>query len=280
MKPIAIAAGLTTSLLLLAAGMRPLIGRSARRYGRAVTDLAERRLADLFVFFEAQRILRLSLGMMGLAVVFGVLSGRTALALLALSVPLVPQTVYRWLLAARRRRFAVQLPDALMALAAALRSGSSLPQALAGLAARQPRPLCQEFELVARKQRLGVPLDLALAELAQRIPGADVALFATAVRIARELGGNLAEALERLGETLRRKLAMEARIRALTSQGRIQGVIVGLLPAFLLWVLTALEPEAMRPLFTTRSGWAVLAVLIVLETLGFLLIRRIVRIEV
>lgn len=276
----ALAAGCAIACVLLALAMRATVARSARRYGRAVTALTEQRLADLFVFLDARRVLRVSLvGMLVLAAL-GLLTARPWLVLLALAVPMAPQACYRWLRHHRHRRIASQLPDAALALAAALRAGSGLPQALGVLASRQPHPIAQEFELLVRKQRVGVPLDQALAELAERVPGPEVALFVAAVRIARELGGSLAATLERLGEALRRKLALEARIRALTSQGKIQGVVVGLLPLFLLWVLTLLEPQAMRPLFTTAGGWAVLGVLAVLETVGFLLIRRIVRIEV
>ena len=105
-------------------------------------------------------------------------------------------------------------------------------------------------------------------------------MFVTAVRIARELGGNLSESLERLADTLRRKLAMEDKILALTSQGKIQGWIVGLLPIFLAGVLYLMEPEAMTPLFTTTIGYVVLGAVAVLEFIGFIVIRKIVSIEV
>lgn len=275
-----LASGCAVACMLVALAARATIARSARRYSRAVVSLTEQRLADLFVFLDARRVLRASLAAMLGVAALGTFTSRPWLILLALAVPLAPQAGYRWLRRRRHRRIAAQLPDASLALAAALRSGSSLPQALGTLATRQARPIAQEFDLLTRKQRLGVPLDQALAEFAERVPGPEAALFVAAVRIARELGGNLAETLERLGEALRRKLALEARIRALTSQGKIQGLVVGLLPLFLLWVLTLLEPEAMKPLFATPGGWAVLGVLAVLETVGFLLIRRIVRIEV
>jgi tight adherence protein B len=108
----------------------------------------------------------------------------------------------------------------------------------------------------------------------------DFVLFVTCVRVARDLGGNLAEAVERLAASLRRKLVMEDRIDALTAQGRLQGWIVGLLPVFLAGVLAWLEPDAMRRLYTTPIGWSVLAVLAVLLGAGALLIRKIVRIDI
>jgi tight adherence protein B len=182
----------------------------------------------------------------------------------------------------KKRQFKLvrQMPDGIASLSGALRAGLSLPQALATLAEQQPKPFCQEFELVVRKQRLGMPLDQALTELEARVPGTEMSMFVTAVRIAREMGGNLSESLERLADTLRRKLAMEDKILALTSQGKMQGWIVGLLPVFLALVLTFMEPEAMKPLFTTWVGYGVIAAVAVLEFIGALLIRKIVNIEV
>jgi tight adherence protein B len=96
----------------------------------------------------------------------------------------------------------------------------------------------------------------------------------------RDLGGNLAESLHRLAELLRGRLLMEARIDSLTAQGRLQGVVVGALPLLLLAVLYAMESDTMQVLHTTVQGWATLMVMVALELTGFLLIRRIVRIDV
>ena len=100
------------------------------------------------------------------------------------------------------------------------------------------------------------------------------------MRIAAETGGQLAETLERASQTLRTKLAMEGKIRALTSQGKLQAIVVGALPLFLMYVLNKMEPEAMNLMFTTRMGYATLAVIALLEIFGVLIIRKIVDIDV
>jgi tight adherence protein B len=180
----------------------------------------------------------------------------------------------------RRRRFERQLPDAADALAAALRGGAGLSQAIALLAEHQRSPLRDELSLLQRQQRLGLPMDEALLQLAQRSGSRDVELFGATLRVARELGGGLADALQRLAAGLRRRRAIEDKIDALTSQGRTQGVIVSLLPMLLALALLAIEPDATRPLFTTPAGWATLGVVVALQIVGWMLIRRIVRIEV
>ena len=100
------------------------------------------------------------------------------------------------------------------------------------------------------------------------------------MRITREVGGNFAEILESLADTLRRKHEMEGKIKALTAQGRMQGIVMAALPLFLMAILTYMEPEAMSPLYNTLVGWAVLFVVFVMITIGYLGIRSIVNIDV
>jgi tight adherence protein B len=141
-------------------------------------------------------------------------------------------------------------------------------------------PLSQEFSMVLRAQRLGMSLDDALHGMGQRLDMEDMDLFVSAMTIAKDVGGNLAEILERLAATLRAKAAMEGKIRALTAQGRLQGWVVGLLPLVLGMVLCAMDPDAMRPMFTTAYGWGVLAVIAILLSLGGFFIRKIVTIDI
>ena len=116
--------------------------------------------------------------------------------------------------------------------------------------------------------------------MGRRVPLPEVHLLVTAVALALQVGGSLGGTLDRLADTLRRKHVIEAKLRALTSQGRLQAIIVTALPVALMLALTALDPVSMRPLVTTAGGWAVLGCIAILETTGWLLIRRIVAIDV
>jgi tight adherence protein B len=277
---VALAGAITSALLVLLA--IDAVRRTARRYGASIHAVADEGLADLFVFVEPSRLRLVSLGLV-LVLLCIVVLVRAAPAVIvgaALAGFLGPSLAHRWLRRRRERQLVRQLPDALDALAGALRAGLGLGQAIDALAEQQPAPTRHEYALLLRKQRLGMTMDQALEELAARTPRQEFVLFVTAVRMAREVGGNLAETLDRLADTLRRKLAMEERIDALTSQGRLQGWVVGTLPLLLLWVLHLLEPETMRSLYTTPQGWGALVLLAVLLTVGALLIRRIVRIDV
>jgi tight adherence protein B len=276
------AVGIAVALVMASVALFGTLLSGAQSFQNSLTTMARGSLADLFIFVDPRRLWMVSFAAVVVIpiVLFLLTSNPLLAAIAALTIIFGPQLAYRVLRKRRLDRLSRQLPDGLASLAGALRAGLSLPQALASLAEQQPAPLAQEFELIVRKQRLGMPLDRAIADLEQRVPTGEIAMFVTAMRIARELGGNLSESLERLAETLRRKLAMEDKIGALTSQGKIQGWIVGLLPVFLAGVLTAMEPEAMHPLFHTPIGWLVLGVIGALEFVGFILIRKIVSIEV
>ena len=239
-------------------------------------------LRELFLFIDPARlyVLNLALTLLG-ALTAWLLSGSLMIALMATIVlALTPRGVLRWLRTRRIERIEQQLPDALQMLAGTARAGLSLPAAMRQVSAELTPPLQQELLLVQHEQRLGVSLDDALENLARRVPAQPVKLMVSAMRIANETGGGLAETLERTASTLRSQQAMELKILALTAQGKLQAWVVGLLPVFLLWVLKRMEPDAMSQLWTTQLGWGVLAAVLVMEFIGVLLIRRIVAIDI
>jgi len=239
-------------------------------------------LRQSFVYLDIGRLFRLNVAVvcaLGL-VVFWLTDEPLSMLAVAGIAGALPGAALAWLRARRIARLRAQLPDAVMLVAGALRAGSSLPQAIAQTARELPSPAGREFDLVVREQRLGVGLDTAMSNLERRAPLEEVTLFAAAVRIAQESGGNLAETLERLAETLRRKAAVEGKIDALTAQGRLQGWVMAALPVAVGAALIVIEPQAMRPLWVTWQGWAVCGGIAVLLGLGLHVIRRIVDIDV
>lgn len=267
---------------MLAPALQSSLRAWARRLDASRRATVERELPDVFLFVDSRRykwLLIASVMLVAVTVTAIAHSGLLGSVAGALAL-LLPALLSRWLRRRRRRQLLGQLPDMLELLAASLRSGLGLLPALHHLAQHQPVPIAQELSLVIRKHRLGGALDEALEDLGQRVGGSEVALFVTAMVVARQLGGNLSDVLVRLSQTLREKQAIEGKIAALTAQGRLQARIVGLLPVILLLVMTRMEPEAMRLMYTTAQGWAVLSVIAVLELSGALLLRRLVRIEV
>lgn len=191
-----------------------------------------------------------------------------------------PWLVARRIAAQRRKRFVYQLPDALLALSSAMRAGCNLARGLELMAERQPAPLSQEFSIVLAEQRVGRPLAESLDELRRRVGAPELDLMNTAMNVSRRVGGNLADTLEALARTLQEKAQVEGKIDALTSMGRAQGWVVGLLPIFIGLVLYRQQPERMSLLFTQWYGWIVLAAVATMLAVAAWMIRKIVRIDV
>ncbi|VCU71581.1 Bacterial type II secretion system protein F domain protein [Pigmentiphaga humi] len=276
-----IAAAVALCAALLAVGMLGWAWESLARYRATFAETARVRMGEFFFFVDVEQLWRAQVLLVGALALAGGWLGRSW-SLAAVGAVLgvwLPRRAARMLRGRRLRRFDAQLPDALLALACALRAGASLPAALRQLVAEGEPPLAQEFALMLREQRLGTALDLSLANLGDRMPTEAASLVVAALRIAAETGGNLADTLERIAATVRARLHMEGRVRALTAQGRLQSRVVGVLPWLLIAALHSLEPETMGLLWTTREGWAVLSLVAVLDLLGLWMIARIVRID-
>jgi tight adherence protein B len=276
------AAVVAVSVSLLAWALIDIGVNGLARYRRLFTEHTHVRLRELFLFVDPKRLFLINLAFMLLVgVAAGVASRSWVVALVMAGVAgAVPRIVLAKLRQRRFDKLEQQLPDALLMLAGGLKAGMGLSQTIAQLVREAQAPVSQEFDLVLREQRLGVGLDEALEGLQQRAPLQSVTLSVSAMRIASETGGQLAETLERASSTLRQKLAMEAKIRALTSQGKLQAWVVGALPILLIVVLNKMEPAAMELMFTTRAGWATLACIGLLEFFGVMIIRKIVDIDV
>ncbi len=256
--------------------------RLAGRYQHQFESNMGKGLSSAFLFFDPRRVFAAQLGL-ALVAIAGVwlFTGSWLLALLtALAVGFFPGVLLWWIRRRRNRQLLLQLPDAVMMMASSLRSGQALPAALSTVASEMPKPVSQEFELLLRECRLGLRIEQALSRAELRIPCEEFRLLSAAIRIALDTGGNLAEILEGLANTLRNKLALEAKLDALTSQGRMQAWVVGALPFAVALILYHMDREGMAPLFTTPKGWIACGLIIVLQLLGMLVIRRILRIDV
>ena len=203
--------------------------------------------------------------------------------LLLVGIPFWPRVRAGLQLRRYREQLAAQMPGLVEALAAALRAGQSLPQALESTQADVPEPGAAVLAGLLRDVRLGEMPEDVLERQADSFGdtalASDWRLMATAVAIQRSSGGNLAEILDQLGETLRERQRLQAQVDALTAQGRLSAWVVGGLPPLLLVALQLLDPQLVAPLFNTPTGWVLLGLGALLETCGILLLRRIVDIN-
>lgn len=258
-----------------------LMARVVARYRRSFIASIGASLKQSFVLTNPRALFLIS---SALTVIAGsmafALAGPIAFVAATIASLTGPWLFARRIAAQRRKQFVYQLPDALLALASALRAGCNLMRGLELMASRQPAPLSQEFSIVLAEQRVGRPLVESLDDLRRRVGAAELDLMNTAINVSRRVGGNLADTLESLARTLQEKAHVEGKIDALTSMGRAQGWVVGLLPIFIGLVLYQQQPERMSLLFTQWYGWIVLAVVAGMMTMAAWMIRKIVRIDV
>jgi tight adherence protein B len=257
-------------------------GKLLAAYRTRFTRDTHFKLRELFLFADPSRLYAINLALMLLAAaaVWMLTQSMTLALIIGVLLGFVPRLVFGWMRRRRIDRIEQQLPDALLMISGAAKAGLSLVSAVRQVSAELAPPLVQEFQLIQHEQRLGVSLNDALENFTHRVPVQSVSLTVSAMRIASETGGGLAETLERTASTLRSQHAMELKIRALTAQGKMQAWVVGLLPLFLLWVLSRMEPEATSMLWTTQMGWGVLTAVAIMEFFGVWIIRRIVDIDV
>lgn len=272
-------AGVCAGLAVLLSSLA--LRRAAISYQNAFVVRVTAGLRQNFVVADAERLFLSSLLLTAILGSTGYgLMGPIGALLGTLVALVVPRVAMAWFARRRKRQFVYQLPDALLALSCALRAGSNLTKGLELLSARQPAPLSNEFTLLLAEYRIGRPLAQSLAEMRKRIDTPELDLMNTAINVSRRVGGNLADTLEALARTLQEKAHMEGKIDALTSMGRAQGWVVGMLPIFIGFILYQQQPERMSLLFTQWYGWIVLAVVTVMMTVAAWMIRKIVNIDV
>ena len=255
------------------------------------TDTA-RQLEDLFVFIPPRNLARAA-RLAAIACFFagflifgdlisasGLLRGGLFGAVGAIAALAAPRALVHYLRRRRRERFNLQLVDALSALSNALRAGYSILQAIEAVVRERQNPIAQEFGMLLQQIRVGRRFEEALQNLEERVGSEDLSLMVRSIEIARQTGGNLTEVFDKISVTIRERMRVEGRIRALTSMGRLQGRVVGLMPFALLLLMTLVDPRMMNAFFASGMGRGLLLLMLALELAGALMIRKMTRIDV
>ncbi|MFQ6099722.1 MAG: type II secretion system F family protein [Anaerolineae bacterium] len=180
----------------------------------------------------------------------------------------------------RLKAFNDQLGDSINLLVNSLRAGYSILQAMEAVAQEMGPPVSTEFGRVVQEVQLGMTLEQALSHMLRRITSDDLDMMVTAINVQREVGGNLAEVLDAISHTIRERIRIKGEIRALSAQSRWSGYIVSLVPVVLAIAMYFINREFMTLLFTERCGWIMIGVAILGIILGYVVINRIVQIDV
>ena len=225
-------------------------------------------------------LVALGLGALLALIASGVSRSRWGLPIgfaLGFAIPFIYLNVKR---TRRMRSFEEQFPEGLDLIARALKAGHAFATGLKMVADEMPEPVGPEFRKTFDEQNFGLPLKDALENLTHRVPLLDVRFFATAVLIQRETGGNLAEILENLGHVVRERFKILRQVRVYTAHGRFTGYVLLALPAVLCIALSFINPDHMNLLFRERMGQMMLLGALGLQTMGYLWIKQVIKIEV
>jgi tight adherence protein B len=261
---------------------------------RALGDPSERQLdrspflkrlaLELDVAGLNATLYQLAIGaILGMVLLGWLLYSTTASPLAALLGLIVPPGTYFGLRTAadrQRRTFDEQLPDNLQVIASAMRAGQTFVAALATVVEDAPEPSRRELRRAVMDERIGVPLDEALGRVTVRMRSEDFAHVAMVATLQRETGGNTAEVVDLVTDTVRDRLDLRRMVSSLTAQGRLAGVILSALPVLLLIAISVIDPKYVHPLFHNTIGVIALAVSGFMVLLGGLAIRKIITIDV
>ena len=276
----------------LAYSVIQVIKAGTESYSNVYTDQTARQFADIFFFIPSRRLLVLSLtGSITCFIIFFFLTGNfnstmgiargIIIGSIAAAFALrLPHRVLAILKSKRLYRFNEQLVDALMTMSNAMRSGSSIMQAFEHIVKQNVNPISQEFGLFLQQTRVGVKFEEALSNLDKRVNSEDLTLMISAIEIARQTGGNLTEVFEQIASTIRERIRIQGRIRTLTAQGRMQGIVVGIMPILLAVAMLLIDSALMAAFFASPVGLLAVGIVVVLEITGVLLIRKIIAIDI
>ena len=264
----------------------------AARYRERYLQEARTELDDILIQIPASRVLDISIAFSAVGVVLSTLvmtlsaekiSVQTLIIVSLTSACVlfpVPRFILRYLKVRRLNKFSVQLEDALNMISGALKAGFSINQALEEVADQDIHPLSVEFRLLTQEIRLGVSLEQALDNMSRRLESDDFELVAVAIATARKTGGELTGTLSRVAGLIRERVRIAQKVRALTAMGRLQAVMIGLMPYLLLLGMYHVSPALINSFFSSPAGVIGLIVVTLLDIAGFFWIRKITKIEV
>lgn len=219
-------------------------------------------------------------GAVGLVLVLSFSGSLLLGSVVAIVTALSPIGYARFRRARRFAKFESMFPEAIELLVRATRAGHPFTSALELIANELGEPISGEFRQVFEEQKFGLPIREALLNLTDRVPLLDVKFFVTSILLQRETGGNLAEILEKLAHVIRERFKIRRQVRVYTAQGRLTMGLLMVLPPAVIVMITLIDPDLMKLLFVDKLGNLMLAVAIVLQVIGFFLLRRIIDIKV
>lgn len=248
---------------------------------RSFTANVQSRLVTAGIPLKGEEYITFSLGLIIIAPMLTyIVSANFWLTVIMLIMAVILPWLYISIKKTKRlQTFEMQLADCLVIMANALRGGFGFQQAMETVVKEMPPPIATEFDWCLREMNLGFNQEEALLHLGDRVNSEEMDMVISGIIIQKQVGGNLAQILDNIGDTMRDRARIKKQVRTLTAQGKLSGLIVGLLPVVLLAAMLVINPEQVYFLFQDQRGLAMLAVAVVMEIMGAFIISRIIDIE-
>ncbi len=241
----------------------------------------ESSLGDIFSTFSAERVFQLSLLAGGVIFMLFLMAINWVAGLLFGGAAIVaPRMAFNILREKRRAVISEQLVDALGLLANSVRAGLTLPQAMEILVREMKPPITQEFGRVLQEYRLGTDFDQAMLNMARRVESRDLDILVNAVMVTRRSGGNVGEIFQNIAATIRERIRIEGKIRAMSATGNMQALVMSGMPFGVLIALWFMQPEYVYAMFSTTIGLVALSLVIAMVVAAFFWIRWIMDIDI
>jgi tight adherence protein B len=254
-----------------------------QHYQNRYVQNMSRSLETMFIFLNPKRIMSISVVVMSASFLLTLVVTRLNLMVSVIMGAvglLVPRIFLSFYIRKRKKTLELQFVQGLDFLSSSVRAGLSLVQAMESLVENSLPPLSQEFDLLLREYRIGIPLNEALQNLAKRVESDELNLMVFSVIITRELGGDVSEIFEHLAMVIRERHRVMERIDTLTAQGRLQAMVCGAIPFFLYGLLFYWQPDYVMPLFETFAGKIAIYVVVLLQVLVIILVRKLINIKI
>jgi tight adherence protein B len=272
---------------------RPTEGSAIKRTALELADRVTRsrglherlttRLTRAGLSFTPSEWLLLQIGIAALTAFLFVLFGLSPVVAIVVGLvtgPVLGHLFLGFRFSRRRAAFIAALPDTLQLIAGSLSAGYSLAQSLDGVVNQGEQPISGEFGRALAESRLGVPIERTLEHVAERMDSEDFRWVVLAIQIQHKVGGNLAEVLQTVAQTMRERVQLHRHVRALSAEGRMSAYILGGLPVVFALYLLAARGEYLRPLYTTHMGLAMIGAALVLFLLGSVVMKKMIKVEV
>ncbi len=259
-----------------------VLNKSAEEYQKKYTSKASADFENMFIYISPNQLFFLNIAFTAFIfiIVFLLFSGWTFRIVFSMVGFWLPIQLVKYFKLKRIKKFNTQLVDALSQMANAFKAGLSYPQAMENIAQETEAPIALEFGFAIKEMKLGVPIEESLINMSKRVGSDDLDLVVVSTNIARQMGGNMSEMYETISATIRERFRLEGKIASLVSQGKMQGIVVGILPLALGLVLAQMRPDLMEPMLESWFGTILILAIIIMEVLGAFVIKKIITIDV